>query len=84
MTRIEALEKLFANEVNVAIAGHFPLGEFAIPKRLRAKMLDAGDIEVVAHRLPGCPPVTVRVLMLTHRGRMDYCATCKDEPESAP
>jgi hypothetical protein len=83
MTRMEALEKLFAAEVGCAFGG-LPLAAAAIPKKLRTRMIDGGDCKAQTITLSGWPPVKVEILTITHRGRMDYCATCKDEPEPAP
>ncbi len=80
MTEIEALESVFAAEMNGD-----PLWEKSIPAKLRRKLIGAGDIEAVQHTFPaGRFKVTSPCVALTHKGRIRYCEWASQQPGAEP
>lgn len=76
MSKLKALEKVFAAEV-----------EARLPYQSRAKIFqrlcDEGLIAPMERKWGGQFPVTVSGWQLTHAGRLLYCSSCSEE-ESQP
>lgn len=70
MTKIKALEKVFAAEIE----GRLPFrSKAAIFKRLH----DEGLVEPMERHFGGRFPVIVAGWQLTHAGRFMYCSSCE-------
>lgn len=69
MTKLKALEKVFAAEIDDRLPFQ---SEAAIFRRL----CDEGLIEPMQRQLGGRFPVVVKGWQLTHAGRFMYCRSC--------
>lgn len=78
---LKVLERLFDNEIKCSLAEK-PL---FLPAQLKSKELPQlqarGYVEQIVVRVPGHPPCSVTGWVLTLRGNMAYCMSCKDVPD---
>lgn len=75
------LEKVFENEIDPQML-RLP---FQTKSKIKTKEYERlekqGMVEFVSIVLPGRFPVTVKGWVLTHLGRMEYCANCPELPD---
>jgi hypothetical protein len=72
---LRILEKIFAEEIN---------GSLYYGKAKRLEWLDEnGYIEKVKFVLRGHPSVSVEGWALTHKGRIEYCESCRGLEDGA-
>lgn len=87
MKQIDALEKLFAHEIAMALdpdkSGRWPLQPRAIPAATRKRLLALGQVELFSFTIPGRFPVVCPGIGLTHAGRYRYGAERGEAPEIA-
>lgn len=84
MTRAELdlLERAFESEIEGALTGGLHL--IQSKSKVAKKLVADGLLANVSVKMRGRFPVTFSGYELTHAGRIAYCATCKDEPDSTP
>lgn len=76
------LERAFSREIEAALTRTLPL--LQTKSKLAEKMVADGLLERV-EIIHGRPPFQVKFsgYVLTHAGRYEYCATCRDEDAAA-
>jgi hypothetical protein len=73
---LRVLEKMFAHEINVAMSHSKLPPIFQSKAKILDRLKDKGLVEPVEHELGGRFPMTIKGYLLTHSGRLTYCASC--------
>lgn len=74
---LKVLEKMFAREISCAMSkSEIPPIFQSKAAKMMMTLSDKGLIEAVEFELGGRFPMTLRGYLLTHSGRLTYCASC--------